>query len=722
MEKGRSRNQLAWLAWLLCILACPAWSEGVAEFNVSQTAVRLPNITAYVDILDKNGQPATGVKANIAATLDGHRLPLTDLKSFDENGEGVAYFFLVDISKSIRPAQFNQMREALYTWIDGLRSEDRVAVATFGEDYHLLVDFTGDKQAAKSALEPLRPSDAKTLLHLALHRAFDLSRRNDKDLPTRRVVVVLTDGKDEGSGITVEDLRPQIQASHLPIYAIGYSNLPGEEKQYYLDVLHRLASLSGGLFREATSASLAQDYAEMNGSIRRVFVARFSCGGCRLSDKTYPMEIDLTSGSVAVSDKINVGVEWVPWWRRIPGWAYALAIAVLAGILLLVFALSRKEPSAETQAPILEPPVILAPTRPTPVVGLPVKLATVKGKDVGQVHEVNLVDRAHIGRTRDCDVVLPDTEVSGRHCDLVFANGHVMIHDLGSTNGTLVNGARVVKQVRLESGDLICVGRTELRIVFCAQRGSPVGPDQLPSTPGTNTSMMTERNDMAARTPEIAAHDELASGAFQAGSVPTTSGKAIASLVLGFFFWVFPAAVLAIVLGHLSRGEIRRNNGRLKGAGMALAGLIMGYCGVAIIPIGIIAISTLLPARIAANEAAAVSALRALNKAEIAYKSMYPRAGFTCSLAQLGPSSTASLSSAAAGLVDLNLALGTKSGYAFRSGTCNTESGVTVDYQWVALPQIPGTTGQRYFCTDVSGIISFSTISGNDCRMHGTPL
>jgi Mg-chelatase subunit ChlD len=462
MEKGRSRNQLAWLAWLLCILACSAWSESVARFNVSQTAVRLPNITAYVNILDKDGQPATGVKANISATLDGHGLPLTDLKSFDESGEGVAYFFLVDISKSIRPAQFNAMRQAMGAWIDGLHPVDRLAIATFGNDYRLLRDFTGDKETAKAALESLGPSDGKTLLHLALQRALEVSRRTDKNLPTRRVVVVLSDGKDEGSGITVEDLRPQIQASHLPIYAIGFSNLPGEEKQYYLDVLHRLASLSGGSFREAASASLAQDYAEMNGSIRRVFVARFSCSGCQLSEKTSSLKIDLTSGPVAVNDTVSVALEWVPWSRRIPSWAYVIAVFAVAGIVLMLFALSRKKPSAPVSIP--ERPVFLEQTRPTPVAGLPVKLATVKGSDVGRVHEVRLVERAHIGRARDCDVVLGDVEVSGRHCDLVLSNGRVMVHDLGSTNGILVNGARVVKQARLESGDLIYLGRTELRI------------------------------------------------------------------------------------------------------------------------------------------------------------------------------------------------------------------------------------------------------------------
>src|SRR6266852_2316609 len=69
-------------------------------------------------------------------------------------------------------------------------------------------------------------------------------------------------------------------------------------------------------------------------------------------------------------------------------------------------------------------------------------------------------------------------------------------------------------------------------------------------------------------------------------AVPTeagkTSGKALGSLISGIFgLLLFPVAIVAIILGHISRSEIRKSNGRLQGAGMALTGLIFGYAGIA---------------------------------------------------------------------------------------------------------------------------------------------
>ena len=60
-----------------------------------------------------------------------------------------------------------------------------------------------------------------------------------------------------------------------------------------------------------------------------------------------------------------------------------------------------------------------------------------------------------------------------------------------------------------------------------------------------------------------------------------TSGTAVASLILGILAWVvlpLIGAILAVVLGHIARSEIRRSPpGSVEGDGMAIAGLVLGY-------------------------------------------------------------------------------------------------------------------------------------------------
>ena len=202
-----------------------------------------------------------------------------------------------------------------------------------------------------------------------------------------------------------------------------------------------------------------------------------------------------------------------------------------------------------------------------------------------------------------------------------------------------------------------------------------------------------------------------------------TSGMAVGSLICGIFFGFFPAAITAVVLGHISRSEIRRSAGRLKGDGMALAGLILGYVGISILPILIIAaiaIPNLLRSRMAANEASAVGSLRTLNTAAVTYSTQCD--GFPPSLAAMGPPVIVAASGCTtADLIDSVLASGNKSGYTFTYTAGDADGDGRMDtYTVTAVPASVGTTGQRRFFTDESGVIRVNVDGAAD--VNSTPI
>jgi hypothetical protein len=70
---------------------------------------------------------------------------------------------------------------------------------------------------------------------------------------------------------------------------------------------------------------------------------------------------------------------------------------------------------------------------------------------------------ATIGRSRDCDVVLADGNVSRRHAEILPTEDGWSVNDLNSTNGVLVNGRRIAGATPLRAGDRIELGTSELR-------------------------------------------------------------------------------------------------------------------------------------------------------------------------------------------------------------------------------------------------------------------
>jgi type IV pilus assembly protein PilA len=220
-----------------------------------------------------------------------------------------------------------------------------------------------------------------------------------------------------------------------------------------------------------------------------------------------------------------------------------------------------------------------------------------------------------------------------------------------------------------------------------------------------------------------------------------TSGKAIGSLICGIVFFFFPSAIAAIILGHLALGDIRKSGGRLTGGGMATAGLVLGYVGMSVIPIMIvaaIAIPNLLRARIAANEASAVGSVRTIETAAFSYGVTYSN-GFPPSLESLDGSGSGPASCGHAQLLDGSLAPNQlppddrfsilvtpqKSGYIFNyvptmppngeQAALSSEAarrGCTVPgaagFEVHADPVTRGTTGQRSLYGDQTGVIRFN--------------
>jgi type IV pilus assembly protein PilA len=128
-----------------------------------------------------------------------------------------------------------------------------------------------------------------------------------------------------------------------------------------------------------------------------------------------------------------------------------------------------------------------------------------------------------------------------------------------------------------------------------------------------------------------------------------------------------------------------------------------------ILIIAAIAIPNLIKSKMAANEASAVGSVRTVNTGEVNYAASCPATGFSTVLAGL---STGGGCPGGVGIIDSVLAGGAKSGYTFtEAGTVGTD-GLNDTYSTIALPATVGTTGQRSFYSDQTGVIRYLLTGG----------
>lgn len=90
-------------------------------------------------------------------------------------------------------------------------------------------------------------------------------------------------------------------------------------------------------------------------------------------------------------------------------------------------------------------------------------LVTVRGGGLDEGERFDLIGGLSIGRSKESDVQIEDRYASGIHARIFSSDGHYIIEDMGSTNGTLLNDGALTGEAELIDGDVVRIGDTEFR-------------------------------------------------------------------------------------------------------------------------------------------------------------------------------------------------------------------------------------------------------------------
>jgi len=475
------------------LISITSFASGTVSFRTVQARVKLPIITTWVDVTDENGQTINDLKSEqLLATVGSHSAKVKHIKLFSELDKGTAFIFLVDISKSLTPELFAQIQVALNTWVNGMHEKDKVALISFGSQVKLLQDFSADKELLKQKIDILSLSDMNTFFYQGLMRAFELGRRQDHGLPSRRVIVVLTDGIDDAAGgVTKDEVFLHMSENRIPIYAIGFAMPPKtQNKENGLKALGVLSRTSGGHFIKANSKPLTEAYALQKERIENSYELELSCDDCIGEGQLSRLNITLTAGDRMLSDGLDLrllpGTKTIESNKQLPPeitkdenkeiteesnyvlWVSIAAAVVL--IILLVFLLKKRKVLAsenilkEAVDDVVKENGIGNAGEASIATKYNFLFTVVTGLEPGKQLKLGFNKSAVIGRSPDCDLCIDDSEVSSIHAEIEFNNGVLAINDLNSKNGTLINGVPIHTVHYLQDNDQIIIGRTELRL------------------------------------------------------------------------------------------------------------------------------------------------------------------------------------------------------------------------------------------------------------------
>lgn len=497
-------KKLVSIALVLVLLgSVGAYAAFPSSVKIDQTFQDGGDLSVVFHANDGSGADMSNLtEDSVSVTLDGQTLPA---RLEPANAGGIGYVFAVDVSTMLTNEQFAAVRESLKSWIGAMGLRDRAAIVTFGAQVSTVMELTDNVTTLLMALDGLTPADPEAMLCGGAVRAVEVAAGQGEGLPSRRVVVLVSNGRGSSSDTAdMEAVRARAVESGIPLYAAEASEADnGEELAVLSDAVQATGgraetgakdALSGGLERlrtyigSGTCAVAAVPEGMADGSAKTLVLTVVS-EGVSVSDSR---DLSLREASdeetadsadsedSADTEETENGRDW-DMKQFVPYIAVGCGGVVLALVVVLVVSAAKKRKTRrkaartkKTQADVDQgygnyyeapsPPVMrarpesgpgmndtvsLEPDRPanmTMPLSSPVTSRLVLTDNRNRkAYSAPLQDRITVGREDGMNqIVLRDASVSARHCEIFREGGRVIVRDMNSTNGTrlLSNGVR----------------------------------------------------------------------------------------------------------------------------------------------------------------------------------------------------------------------------------------------------------------------------------------
>ena len=216
---NRNMRRCALILALLMLAAHPCLDAQKPAIQRSEFTVRseVDLLSIAVRVTDRNDNEIHGLTANqFSLYEDGKR---QKLEFFDAEDEPVSLGILLDVSGSMgQSGKLEQAKAALARVIRTMRPDDEMFYLRFHVEVDKVADFTGDSSGILSAISQTVATENSTSLYDAIARALCYMR---KARHRRQALVVVTDGTDQHSHRSLEDLIPIVQASQTQVFIIG---------------------------------------------------------------------------------------------------------------------------------------------------------------------------------------------------------------------------------------------------------------------------------------------------------------------------------------------------------------------------------------------------------------------------------------------------------------------------------------------------------------------
>jgi VWFA-related protein len=465
-----TRHRNVW--WAAVAAALPLAASAVGpQLSIQQVQMekatwpRSMRARAYVNVVGASGSPIQGLGPDIFRVYEGGNrssAKIARVETLDSLGTGASIVLVIQASGAMEPI-CEDLKKSAGAFVNGLGEKDQVAAVDYAETAETIAPFSPEKGEVAGKIGKMTCTGKSFLLYDGLAQAVSLftgapgKGQQTTALPAPKAIIVIADGRDNGSATDVEKVIADASKRRIPIHAVGHSELDQDS----LSALEQIARRTGGTYRAApTVEDINKGLTVIKDYINKAYVIDWKTQ-LDHDGKDHKVEIAMESDSgPGLKGSLMVRTPDYFDWMRLAAWVVGiLLLVIIAGA---VYVLTRPKPPPQRfcfvckRAQMPDWDVCLFCLKSAKA-----RLLIQKGMNKGKQYP--LVGKVvSLGSGPENNIRLLDGAVSGKHAGVSIDDNKFEIVDLGSKNGVLVNGKKTPRRF-LRNGDVITLGMTELK-------------------------------------------------------------------------------------------------------------------------------------------------------------------------------------------------------------------------------------------------------------------
>jgi len=249
--------------------------EGNDSGGVPKIRVGTNEVNVVFTVTDKHGKRVTDLRKNDFRFVDDSK-PVTEVRSFHaETNLPLQVGLLIDASSSVRDRFKFEQESAIEFLNQTVRKRyDLAFVVGFDATPEVTQDFTDDTEKLGRGVRSLRPGGGTAMYDALYYACRDKLLKKPPNGPTRRAIILLSDGDDNQSHVTREEAIEMAQRAEAIVYTIS-TNVSGT-KGAGDKVLERIADATGGrAFAPFQIRDVANAFAEIQDELRSQYAVAY---------------------------------------------------------------------------------------------------------------------------------------------------------------------------------------------------------------------------------------------------------------------------------------------------------------------------------------------------------------------------------------------------------------------------------------------------------------